>query len=260
MVPHPPLIVPEVGRGREHIIDETAASYKKAADFIASLKPETIVLMSPHSVMYSNYLHISPGYKACGDLKKFGAPEVRYEAEYDAEFSNLLCEICEDENIPAGYEGQREATLDHGTMVPLYFILQKYTDFKLVRTGISGISLKDHYRFGQVIKKAANDLNKRVAIVASGDLSHRLKEEGPYGFNLYGPIYDEKIMDVMGRAAFRELLGFDDKLLDEAAECGHRSFVIMGGTFDGQNVGVQKYSHQDVTGVGYGVCTYKVLD
>jgi aromatic ring-opening dioxygenase LigB subunit len=119
MVPHPPLIIPDVGRGGESVISKTTAAYKEAADFVASLKPETIVLSSPHSVMYSDYLHISPGYEASGDMGRFGAPNVKISVSYDAELSSKICELSEDEDIPAGYMGQRDKSLDHGTIVPL---------------------------------------------------------------------------------------------------------------------------------------------
>lgn len=259
MVPHPPLIVPEVGKGGESIIRKTTVAYEKAADFVASLKPDTIVLSSPHSIMYSDYLHISPGYEASGDLARFGAGSVKISVSYDSELSNRLCELAEDEEIPAGYMGERDKSLDHGTIVPLYFIMQKYTDFKLVRMGLSGISFADHYKMGQIVQKAADELGRRVVFVASGDLSHKLKEDGPYGFDKNGPLYDEKVMDCMGRGAFGELLKFDPYLCDKASECGHRSFVIMGGAFDGLKVNPNKLSHQDVTGVGYGICTYEVI-
>ena len=67
MVPHPPLIVPEVGKGEERVIEETTRAYEKAAEFVASLKPDTIVLSSPHVVMYGDYLHICPGDGAGGN-------------------------------------------------------------------------------------------------------------------------------------------------------------------------------------------------
>ncbi|SDB22079.1 AmmeMemoRadiSam system protein A [Eubacterium oxidoreducens] len=258
MVPHPPLIVPEVGGGKEQIIEKTTQAYKKAADFIRELEPETIVLISPHTIMYSDYLHISPGYQASGNLAQFGAPDVSMQVEYDADLSNRLCELAEDALIPAGYEGERDKSLDHGTMVPLYFIRKVYAQFRLVRMGISGISLYEHYRMGMLIRQAAQELDRRVAIVASGDLSHKLKASGPYGFDPSGPVYDQKIMEVMGKADFRSLLEFDSKLLEKAAECGHRSFVIMGGAFDKMLVETIRYSHEDVTGVGYGICTYRV--
>lgn len=258
MVPHPPLIVPEVGRGGESVIRETTDSYVKAAEFIRDLAPDTIVLSSPHSTMYADYLHISPGSHASGDLGMFGAPQVHFDADYDEELSSGICSLAEAKLIPAGYEGERDSSLDHGTMVPLYFIRQKYTDFKLVRLAISGISLEEHYRLGQIISEASDILGRRVVYVASGDLSHKLQEDGPYGFDKAGPEYDSKIMDVMGSGRFGELLKFDPVLCDDAAECGHRSFVIMAGALDGKAVETRMLSHQDVTGVGYGICTYKV--
>nr|MCR5451127.1 AmmeMemoRadiSam system protein A [Lachnospiraceae bacterium] len=146
--------------------------------------------------------------------------------------------------------------LDHGTMVPLWFIRQKLDGFKIIRIGLSGLSLLDHYRLGMIIKEATDDMDKRVVIVASGDLSHKLRDYGPYGFAEEGPLYDERIMDVCKRAAFGELLLFDENFCDKAAECGHRSFVIMAGAFDGINVKATALSHEDITGVGYGICTF----
>jgi len=141
-------------------------------------------------------------------------------------------------------------------MVPLWFIRNKYKGGRIVRIGLSGLPLTDHYKLGMLIKAAAENLGRRTVIVASGDLSHKLQEYGPYGYVPEGPEYDERIMDVMGRAAFGELFDFDEGFCDRAAECGHRSFVIMSGAFDGTAVKAERLSHQDVTGVGYGICTF----
>ena len=70
MVPHPPMIIPQIGKGREEQIQETIDAYRTAAREIASLKPETIIISSPHSVMYSDYFHISPGKNANGDFRR----------------------------------------------------------------------------------------------------------------------------------------------------------------------------------------------
>ena len=51
MVPHPPLIVPEIGRGEEGKIQATVDAYHHAARKIAQWKPDTVVVISPHSVM-----------------------------------------------------------------------------------------------------------------------------------------------------------------------------------------------------------------
>ncbi|MEE3467008.1 MAG: AmmeMemoRadiSam system protein A [Eubacterium sp.] len=258
MVPHPPLIVPDVGRGGEAVVEDTIRAYEKVADEIAELKPETIVISSPHSVMYADYFHISPGAHASGDFGNFRAPQVSFEVDYDERFAMQWANHAAVNEIDAGVLGERDPSLDHGTMVPLYFIMKKYTDFKLVRIGLSGFSLATHYRMGQLVSTVAEELNRRVVYVASGDLSHRMTEDGPYGFHPKGPEYDERIMDVMGRGDFDELMDFDEALCQHAAECGHRSFVMMAGALDKKAVRIEKLIHQGVTGVGYGICTYHV--
>lgn len=260
MVPHPPLIIPEVGRGQENIISNTSEAYEKAARFVAELQPETIVVSSPHSVMYSNYFHVSPGTHAAGDFSLYHAPQAGAESDYDTEMVNLICRYAAEKQFPAGCEGELDPSLDHGTMIPLYFINKYFHDYKLVRIGLSGLSFKDHYKLGKMVQKAANELGRNVVFVGSGDLSHKLQKYGPYGFAKEGPEYDQRIMEVMGTAQFERLFDFDEDFCRRAAECGHRSFIMMAGALDGLDIVPQMLSHQDVTGVGYGICIYRVRD
>lgn len=256
MVPHPPLIVPDIGKGSEKKVQKTIDSYERVAKEIAALSPDTIVISSPHSVMYYDYFHISPGEKAVGDFSMFQAPQISFSERYDSELVKEIEKIAEAENFPAGTKAERDPSLDHGTMVPLYFIRKAYKGGKIVRVGLSGLSYEAHYRLGEIIKEAADKLDRKIVFVASGDLSHKLQEYGPYGFVKEGPEYDERIMDVCSRAAFGELFDFDEDFCSRAAECGHRSFVIMAGVLDGISVKATKYSHEDITGVGYGICSF----
>ena len=256
MVPHPPMIVPAIGRGSEKQIQKTIDAYTQAAKEIALLQPETIILTSPHATMYRDYFHISPGSCASGSFAQFRAPSVAFREQYDTELTDAIETLAAESSFPAGTDGERDPKLDHGTMVPLWFIRQFCSDFKIVRIGLSGLPLTDHYMFGQIIRKAVQSTGRRVVFVASGDLSHKLQSYGPYGYAPEGPQYDERVMDVCGRAAFGELLEFNETFCDKAAECGHRSFVIMAGAWDGIAVKASVLSHEDVTGVGYGICTF----
>ncbi|MBO4687218.1 MAG: AmmeMemoRadiSam system protein A [Clostridiales bacterium] len=256
MVPHPPLIVPAVGRGGEKQVETTIRSYEKVADEIAALAPETIIITSPHATLYSDYFHISPGKNAKGSFAGFRAASEKFSEQYDEDLVDKISEIAYHESFPCGTMGEQDRELDHGTMVPLWFIRNKYKGGKIVRIGLSGLPLTDHYKLGTILARAVNTLNRKVVIVASGDLSHKLQDYGPYGFASEGPQYDERIMDVMGRAAFGELFDFDEAFCDKAAECGHRSFVIMAGAWDGKKVRATTFSHEDVTGVGYGICSF----
>lgn len=258
MVPHPPLIIPDVGRGQEKAIQATIDAYHKAAKKIASWKPDTVVVLSPHSIMYADYFHISPGTGARGDFGQFRAPQVKIQVQYDTELVEALSQEAEAREIPAGTMGERDSRLDHATMIPLWFLNHYYTDYKTVRIGLSGLPLSQHYMLGQCIQKAAELCGGNVVVIGSGDLSHKLKEDGPYGFQKEGPEYDSRIMKVMGAAAFDQLFDFTEEFCDKAAECGHRSFVIMAGTLDRLAVKTEKLSHEGTFGVGYGVCTYEV--
>ncbi len=259
MLPHPPLIIPEVGGGEEKKIQKTIDAYQRAAEMIGSLRPETIVLLSPHQTMYADYFHISPGQWARGDFGQFRAGQVSMEVSYDTEFVRVLCESATEVGLEAGTLGERERRLDHGTMVPLYFVNQFWTGYRLVRIGLSGFPLTAHYRLGQCIRSAAETLGRNTVVIASGDLSHRLKEDGPYGYQAEGPVYDERIMDVMGRGAFGELFAFSEDFCEKAAECGHRSFTIMAGAFDRTSVEVERLSYEGPFGVGYGSCTFRPI-
>ena len=257
MVPHPPMIVPQVGRGSEKQVQKTIGAYEKIAGMIAEIRPETIIITSPHAVLYADYFHVSPGKQATGDFGSFRAPEVRFRENYDTELVRTVCALAEARGFPAGTLGERDRHLDHGTMVPLYFIEQRYTGFQLVRAGLSGLPLSSHYEFGQILQQAVEETGRKAVLVASGDLSHKLQTYGPYGYAEEGPAYDARIMDVAGRAAFGELLEFEESFCDKAAQCGHRSFVIMAGALDGKAVEAEVLSHEDVTGVGYGICAFR---
>lgn len=262
MVPHPPLIIPQVGRGEEKAIRSTIDAYEQAARFVADAKPDTIVVLSPHTVLYYDYFHISPGAGAEGDFRSFGAGNVRLSVRYDEDFVLALSRRAVRQGFPAGTEGEKSAQLDHGAMIPLWFLQRAYGGAPLppvVRIGLSGFPLADHYKLGMLIRQTAKELDRRVCVVASGDLSHRLKPDGPYGFRSEGPEYDRKIMDVMGRGDFGALFSFGDSFCEKAGECGHRSFTIMAGCFDGVDVKAEALSHEGPFGVGYGVCLFTPL-
>lgn len=257
MVPHPPLIIPQVGGGQEQQIRHTTDSYHEIARGIGQLQPETIVLISPHQMMYTDYFHISPGRKARGDFGRFRAGQVKLEASYDTDFVRRLCSAADKRNLSAGTLGEKDPSLDHGSMVPLYFVNQYWTDYQLVRIGLSGLPLTAHYKLGEAIRETAEALNRKTVVIASGDLSHRLKKDGPYGYQKEGPEYDSRIMSVMEKADFGALLEFSEDFCEKAGECGHRSFTVMAGALDGTQVEARRHSYEGPFGVGYGICSYR---
>ena len=261
VVPHPPIILPEVGMGEEEKISATSNAYKEVMRRVVELNPDTIVITSPHTVLYADYFHISPSESARGDMTQFRAPQVEENINYDTEFVQRLSDLAESENVPAGTIGERSPNLDHGTMIPLRFLEQAGLDFdrvKFLRVGLSGLNAETHYKFGQEIARVANELGRRVVFVASGDLSHKLKEDGPYGFVDEGPQFDEQVTKILGAGSFLQLLTMDKKMCDRAAECGLRSFWIMAGALDRKAVKAELLSYEGTFGVGYGIVWFDI--
>lgn len=258
ITPHPPVLLPEVGGGREREIAATDRAMRTAAETVAAWQPDVIIVSSPHTILYRDYFHIAPGDGAVGDMSRFGAPEVRIQASYDTLLRDEIIRRAEAEGLHAGTLGQRDPELDHGVLIPLYYLRKAGVRCPIVRMGLSGFSPLDHYRLGKCVQDAVNALGRRAVFLASGDLSHKLKADGPYGYAPEGPQFDDAVTHTMASGDFLEFLTIDPALCERAAECGLRSFQVMAGALDGLAVEPQLLSHEGTFGVGYAIALFPV--
>lgn len=256
-MPHPPIILHEVGQGEERKIHTTIDAMEKAVSEIAALKPDTVIITSPHAPAYYDGFFVAGGKAAFGNLEQFGVPAsvLNIESEYDFKLAEELKRTFK--AAPLASPHGESAELDHASLIPLYFLNRVYKDFKVLRLGLSGLDSKTHYELGQAIQKAADNLNRRSVFIASGDLSHVLKSDGPYGFQKEGPIFDEKLTGILAVADFKALLDFPEDLIQKAAQCGINSFRIMAGALDGLDVKAEKYAYEGPFGVGYAVFSFE---
>lgn len=251
LVPHPPLLIPGVGKGNE--IPNTRKAMEKIAGEIEELNPDTVIIISPHSILYSDYFHIAPGRIAEGDLGKFGASHIKFAVDYDQEFLRAIAEFAVDENLPAGSLGEREPALDHGVMVPLHFVRAR----RIIRISLSGLSALDHYRLGMCIAKAGEKLGRNYVVIASGDMSHKLKSDGPYGYTAEGPEFDNLVRTCVENGGWQKLVQIDTDFAESAAECGLKSLIMMLGVFDGQIIDSRVLNYEGPFGVGYLTASFK---
>lgn len=258
IVPHPPIIIPEIGKGQETGASETMKAYDQIGRQIKELAPQVIIITTPHGTAYENYIHISPGKKLTGSFASFGAPELKYQFDSDTQLIDKIIENSHLSGIDSGTLGARDRELDHGTLVPLYHIAKYYSDFSLIRISIAGLPLEQLYIFGSCIQKAVEQSDKNVVIIGSGDLSHRLKADGPYGFAEEGPAFDEYIVQAIKTCDFKKLLEADANFCERAGECGLRSFAILAGALNSYNVKSNVLSYEGPFGVGYMVAEMSI--
>jgi AmmeMemoRadiSam system protein A/AmmeMemoRadiSam system protein B len=262
-MPHPPIIISEVGKGEEKKARATVEGCGQVAEEIKELKPEVIIIITPHGSLFRDAIAITDTPSIQGDLGKFGVPEIQFNIEIDMELNNKIFKSSREDGImtvPITQASLREynisSELDHGAMVPLYFVNNEYKNYKLIHITYGMLSKIDLYRFGMIIKKCVEKNGENAVIIASGDLSHKLSNEGPYKYNPHGVEFDKQITKLLAEGDVEGIFNMDKKMIDAAGECGLRSFYIMLGAMDGFDVKGRLLSYEGPFGVGYGVMSF----
>ncbi len=265
IVPHPPIAVPEVGGDEIRKIEATEESFAKIAEDIVEYDPETIVIISPHSPLLADAFYISKGHVCEGNLKQFNAPKPSVKYEYDAELADEIVRLARESDVPVVYSDYEAETLDHGIVVPLYFVNREYAKkthmgrafYRIVR--ISPSLLEDDVLsdMGYLIERAIAHIGRRAIIIASGDLSHKLKEDGPYGFIKEGPLFDKAVTDVMKSGRLEDFTKIDKKVNELSANCGYQGFVMLSGALRNYKISPEFLSYEGTFGVGYGFCIFR---
>jgi|SRR5436190_5875922 len=249
IAPHPPIMVPEVG-GKS--IAEVQKSIDGMAEFarrVIESGAETVVLISPHAPLEADAFVAYSDTTLRADFAKFRAPETGFSVPTD---EGLLSQI-EDKASAEGFEIRRlrGAGLDHGSSVPLYFLLKNGWQGNVVALGYSYLSNEDHVRFGSCIRHAIDGAGRRVALVASGDLSHRLRPDAPAGFNSNAHRFDEAVISAIKKNDPTPIEKIDPNLRRLAGECGYRSMLVAIGATKELSLQCELINYEAPFGVGY---------
>jgi MEMO1 family protein len=265
LVPHPPIAIAEVGKGEEKKIQNTLDAFMNISKEISEIKPETIVLITPHGMLFSDAISISNESNISGDFSKFGVNNVSMDIDIDLELTEEIMNLSQEGDIPVvGLDTpilrkyRRNYELDHGAMVPLYFINKNYTNYKIVHITYGMLSDVELYKFGMVIKESISKLNKKSIIIASGDLSHKLKEEGPYSYSPEGEKFDKELINLLQEGNVKGVFAMDKCMVEEAGECGLRSVYILLGSLNGKDIKGELLSYEGTFGVGYGIMKFSL--
>lgn len=266
LMPHPPIILKEIGKGQENEIKNTIEAMEEVAKDIKDRMPKTIILITPHGPVFSDAISISIKSQLEGNMSGFGAPRVKILKDNNLELANKIINYANKKEIPCALINDELANeydfsteLDHGSIVPLYFVDKEYIHYRLIHITYGLLSYEELYSFGKSIQEAVEEGEEDCVVIASGDLSHKLKEEGPYGYNPAGKKYDSLVASLIQDIDIEKIIGIDMGLCEEAGECGMRSIDIMLGTCDGYQIVSNLISYEGPFGVGYGVAKVELL-
>jgi len=145
---------------------------------------------------------------------------------------------------------------DWGFNVPLYFLAK---DFKgEIKSYLTDLN-EPEFHFEKGKQFYGKFENKKYALIASGDLSHCLKEQGPYGFHADGPKLDKALINYLKKKDIKNILKLNEKF-PQASECGLRSFSFILGILEASKINwnVEILSYESSFGVGYLVAGFKL--
>ncbi|MFZ5648893.1 MAG: AmmeMemoRadiSam system protein A [Bacillota bacterium] len=262
--PHPPIMVPAVGKKSSDIVMKSRQAMLELGRRLSESGARSVVMISPHGPVFTDGIAINANPVLKGNLGKFGAVEVAFELENDLPLAKEIHRYAREAGVitlemnkkAAGQYGV-STDLDHGLTVPLYFLVEAGVQLPLVPVYMGLLSRKKLYRFGTAIQKAAQDSGKKVAVLASGDLSHCLTRDAPAGYEPGGKEFDEEIVRLLGAADVMGIINMDSVLVEKAGECGMRPIIMMLGAMDGYSVESEVLSYEGPFGVGYAVAVFR---
>ena len=260
LLPHAPVFIDQVGGDQTEQVIKTINAYKDVAKRIVALKPDIIVMVSPHGPIFTDAISIYDFEPYLGNMAAFGEYTLNYKVNKSKAFIEALMQQNQSDG---GYfyalsakqfkQFQHKPELDHGITVPLHF-LTKHAELNAVEyvmMSYGDFPYTTLMKHGDIIAKTAETLNKRVVLIASGDMSHALSSKGPYHFHPDGPWFDHLMQEFLNKNDLVSIFCSDEQRIANAAECGLRSFAILVGAYNRRNTHSEVLSYEGPFGVGY---------
>jgi aromatic ring-opening dioxygenase LigB subunit len=151
--------------------------------------------------------------------------------------------------------------IDYGSAIPAYLLKNTLENFKLlIISPATEKPLEEQLLFGQKIKEVITSSEKNVALIISGDLSHRLKKKSPAGYSPKGAKFDNRLIEYLNdpENTVSNILKMDKKLIAEAGECGLRPLMVALGILDGIKWMPEVLAYQTDFGIGYLSLNFKL--
>lgn len=256
--PHPPIVLPQVGGEESGQVRATYQAMSELAGEIAGVQPDFIAAITPHGHVFHDAIGLTALDRLEGDLGNFGAPGVKVSFPLARDALESVLEKCRSDRyfcFPLDRENLRQYRLshklDHGLVIPLYFIAQAGWQGDLLPVNMAFLPYEELYDFGAALSRALDELGKNWVLLISGDLSHRLLPQAPAGYSPQGAVFDEILRQSIREGDVKRVIHLDKDLIEEAGQCGLRPLVMGLGALDGYEIKGKELSYEGPFGVGY---------
>jgi aromatic ring-opening dioxygenase LigB subunit len=226
IMPHGGDIIPQLAvRKTEHLFVKTRESVRKIARDIRAVRPDTIVIASPHNLRLQNNIGIVTSENTTGQLSGPRGKKVSLSLKCDREFAQDLLQESSRKGLPvvgANYgtaEGPAsDMPMDWGTLVPMWFVAkeERVKARTVIVTPSREIPLRQNIALGTTIAEMAEKRKKRIVFIASADQAHAHKRSGPYGYHPSAAKYDELVSQAIRKNRIESISRLNKRFIEDA--------------------------------------------
>ncbi|MDA3802445.1 MAG: AmmeMemoRadiSam system protein B [Patescibacteria group bacterium] len=249
LLPHCPLLIPEIGRSNQKFLTKNITAYNQISQEIKDNEVETLVIISPHA-LDAEGLKINVSPEMIIDFKDFGLISGKDKIKGDSTLADKLYSALKEE---IDLKMVSHPLLDYGSAVPSFLLKKDNPNLKIVVISVSkNHDASFHNLVGKTIKQVLKDTPKKTAIVASGDLSHSLKRKSPAGFNPKANKFDNKIIEILSKeeSAEENIIKVDFSLAEDVGQCALRPLIVLLGAMSSQ-FEAKQLAYETEFGIGY---------
>jgi aromatic ring-opening dioxygenase LigB subunit len=248
-MPHAPVLIPAVGGGRETEAESSVTALRNLSRRVLALTPRRMALISPHSPRRPGAFGIWETQRLSGSLDQFGCPRVAIDLPNDPDLIAAVKTEAASRSVPLWEI--RSRALDHGAIVPLYFLVEAGWSGPTMVLSLNYPGEGNLEELGQSLAAAAERVGGPMVVVASGDMSHRLRPGAPAGYDPKGKKFDETFVRLLRSAQYGELSRIDPELQEQAAEDVVDSTLVALAAVGHCHAHHEVLSYEGPFGVGY---------
>jgi aromatic ring-opening dioxygenase LigB subunit len=222
-----------------------------AARSIVEAGADRVMVLNPHLICSPNaYTCVDMPLAIKGSFREFGRPDLAVEFAPEPKFYRHLAKSAPESHF--AIDVLEMEALDHGALVPLWFLQEAGFNGSVCVMGYPWrVSLESHLKFGRFLGSVCGGCEGRTALIASGDMSHRLRLGAPSGYHPNAHIFDRCFVEYVEAGELAKASHIPNDLRDLAAEDASESMAIAAGAVGDVSAGAMVLSYEAPFGVGY---------
>jgi aromatic ring-opening dioxygenase catalytic subunit (LigB family) len=260
---HAPGITGRARMADPALRDPLYAAFRRMREQLVASRPDALIVIAAEH--FANFFTNNMPSFAIGMADRYTGPiedpewlgiERRHVPGNSALSQELIEEVMQTVDVAFAEEWR----FDHGIMVPLNFLTPQY-DLPVIPVNINCqgpplVPLPRAWAFGEALRRAADKVHARIAIVGTGGISHWPATPDSGKIN---EAWDRQLLDRWARNDKEALLSYSDaETYRDAGQGGFeiRTFISVAAAARGRGR-LQHYSPIPIFAVG---CTVAVMD